>query len=119
MNDANAFSGDIEGMLRAALTPVEPPERLIERLETTLTDLADLAADELENWELKAMRDPRNWVRPVAAAAIGTGAGVGLVALRMRRNHKKRVASTTTPGELADATLKAMAAEARRMLDSR
>ena len=25
------------------------------------------------------MRDPRNWVRPVAAVAIGTAAGAGLV----------------------------------------
>ncbi len=116
---SNAFSGDIESMLRAALAPVEPPERLSVRFEETLNDLADLAAEELADWELKAMRDPRNWARPAAAAAIGAGAGVGLVALRMRSNHKKRVANASTPGELAEATLRAIAAETRRVLDTK
>ncbi|HMS72770.1 MAG TPA: hypothetical protein PKB03_07005 [Baekduia sp.] len=115
---SDAFTGDIEGMLRAALTPVEPPERLIERFETTLNELADLAADELENWELRSMKDPRNWVRPVAAAAIGAGAGAGLIALRVRRNHRTRVAEASSTSELAEETLKAMMAEARRMLDN-
>ena len=31
------------------------------------------------------MRDPRNWVRPVAAVAVGTAAGAALVVLGMRR----------------------------------
>ena len=33
--------------------------------------LTELAAEELDAWELSAMRDPRNWVRPVAAATVG------------------------------------------------
>jgi len=115
---SQAFSGDIEGMLRAALTPVEPPEQLIERLEGTLNELADLAADELENWELRSMKDPRNWVRPAAAVAIGASAGAGLIALRVRRNHRSRVAESSSAGELAEETLKAMMAEARRMLET-
>ena len=50
-----------------------------------------MAAEELEAWELSAMRDPRNWVRPVAAAAVGSGAAVGLVLVRtQRRRHKRR-----------------------------
>ena len=50
-----------ESLLREALAPVEPPEGLVERLEVTLTSLTEMAADELESWELTAMRDPRNW----------------------------------------------------------
>ena len=82
-------SADFEALLRQALAPVEPPERLSERLEATLAELTELASDELEAWELGAMRDPRNWVRPVAAIAIGTAAGAGLILLRMRQHHKR------------------------------
>src|SRR3990170_7563354 len=82
---------DIESMLRRALSPVEPPKELEARLETTLGSLVDMAAEELEAWEMAAMRDPRNWVRPVAAASIGSGAAVGLVLVRtQRRRHKRR-----------------------------
>jgi hypothetical protein len=58
---------NFEGLLREALAPVEPPADLVERLESTLTSITEMAADELEAWELSAMRDPRNWVRPAAA----------------------------------------------------
>src|SRR3954471_13258726 len=73
--------GDFEGLLKRALTPVEPPADLSLRLESTLTELTELAQDELESWELTTMRDPRNWARPVAAVAIGTTAGAALVLL--------------------------------------
>ncbi len=76
---------NLEGLLREALTPVEPPEDLVERLESTLTTITALAADELEAWELSAMRDPRNWVRPAAAIVAGSAAGAALVVLRARR----------------------------------
>ena len=36
---------NFEGLLREALTPVEPPEDLIVRLEDTLTSITELAAD--------------------------------------------------------------------------
>ena len=75
---------EFEALLRRALAPVEPPSDLSERLETTLANLTELAADELESWELGAMRDPRNWVRPVAATVVGTTAGAALVLLRAR-----------------------------------
>src|SRR5215208_8545281 len=82
---------DIESLLKRALSPVEPPEELEARLEGTLGSLVGMAAEELEAWELSAMRDPRNWIRPVAAAAIGSGAAVGLVLVRTRgRRHKRR-----------------------------
>jgi hypothetical protein len=74
-----------EVRLRQALAPVEPPEDLAQRLEATLTSLTELAAGELEAWELSAMRDPRNWVRPAAAVVVGGTAGVALVLLRVRR----------------------------------
>jgi hypothetical protein len=75
----------LEGLLRRALAPVEPPEDLALRLEETLTSITELAAGELESWELSAMRDPRNWVRPAAAVVVGGGAGIALVLLRVRR----------------------------------
>jgi hypothetical protein len=74
-----------EGLLREALTPVEPPADLAERLESTLTSITAMAADELEAWELSAMRDPRNWARPAAAVVAGSAAGAALVLLRARR----------------------------------
>ena len=75
----------LEGLLREALAPVEPPEDLAERLESTLTSITEMAADELEAWELSAMRDPRNWVRPAVALMAGSAAGAALVLLRARR----------------------------------
>jgi hypothetical protein len=83
----------VERLLRLALTPVEPPERLSDRLERGLTELTEAAADELADWELSAMRDPRNWVRPVAAAVVGTLAGGALVLVRARQQHKRKQAT--------------------------
>ena len=76
---------NFEGLLREALAPVEPPADLVERLESTLTSITEMAADELEAWELSAMRDPRNWARPAAALVVGGAAGAALVLLRARR----------------------------------
>lgn len=82
---------DVETRLRFALAPVEPPEaRLTDRLEQTLTEISDAAADELADWELRAMRDPRNWIRPAAAAAAGGLAGGALIVLRVRQRQRVR-----------------------------
>ena len=81
---------DEEELLRSALTPVEQPEALSDRLERHLTELTDLAAEELAEWELGAMRDPRNWVRPVAAATVVGVAGSALVLVRARQRAKKK-----------------------------
>ena len=81
---------DVEALLRSALTPVEPPEALSDRLERHLTELTDLAAEELAEWELSAMRDPRNWVRPAAAATVIGVAGGALVVVRARQRSKKK-----------------------------
>src|SRR5438045_7206817 len=80
---------DFEGLLREALAPVEPPADMSERIETTLINLTEMAADELEAWELSAMRDPRNWVRPAAAVVVGTTAGAALVVLRARQRRRR------------------------------
>ena len=80
----------VERLLKLAFTPVEPPEALSDRLERGLTEMADAAADELADWELSAMSDPRNWVRPAAAVVVGTMAAGGLVLVRARQQQKKR-----------------------------
>jgi len=108
---------DFESMLKRALSPVDPPKELEARLEVTLGSLVDMAAEELEAWELSAMRDPRNWVRPVAAAAVGSSAAVGLVLVRtQRRRHKRREASDNVL-ELAERTLRDLAHEASKIID--
>ena len=109
MSEAN-----FEALLRRALAPVEPPADLAERLESTLQGLTELAADELESWELGAMRDPRNWVRPVAAVMIGGAAGTGLVLLRARRRaaQRRRPANVV---DVAERALREVFAEARRL----
>ena len=81
---------EVEALLRSALTPVEPPEALSDRLERHLTELTDLAAEELAEWELGAMRDPRNWARPIAAATVIGVAGGALVVVRARQRSKKK-----------------------------
>ncbi|MEA2195511.1 MAG: hypothetical protein QOG42_1945 [Solirubrobacteraceae bacterium] len=106
---------DFEHMLRMALAPVDPPESLQTRVETTLQELTDAAVDELEGWELSAMRDPRNWVRPAAAAVVGASAGTALVVLRVRQQQRRRAAQSRNPLDLAQRTLRAAAGEARKL----
>jgi hypothetical protein len=110
----------LESLLHRALAPVEPPEALVVRLESTLRTISDLAADELEGWELAAMRDPRNWVRPAAALVAGTAAGAALVLLRARQRHHDQPASSIGDlRELAGQTAQDIAGEARKLLDRR
>jgi hypothetical protein len=99
MNAAGAGGrpGEVESLLTRALPPVEPPEDLRGRLATTLQGISDLAAEELEGWELIAMRDPRNWVRPAVAVVGGAAAGAGLLLLGM--HHRSRGRTATTRGE--------------------
>ncbi len=115
-----AFSDiDFEHLVARALRPVDPPANLSERFEQTLTNLADLAGEELEAWELSAMRDPRNWARPVAATAIGGAAGAALVVLRVRNRQKARLATSDTALEFVEQTARALAEDAKRLLDRR
>ena len=110
---------DFEALLREALTPVDPPEDLAARMELKLVNLTELAQEELEAWELSAMRDPRNWVRPAAAVVVGAGAGTALVVLRVRSRHRTRKQQSSGPFELAHRTLQDIAVEARRILPDR
>src|SRR4051794_41912447 len=80
---------DIEQLLRTALAPVEPSASLSERLDTRLTELTAVAFDELADWELAAMRDPRNWARPAAAVLIGGRGAAAPVLGRAARKAEK------------------------------
>ncbi len=108
---------DFESLLKRALSPVEPPKELEARLELTFGSLVDMAAEELEAWELSSMRDPRNWVRPVAAAAVGSGAAIGLVLVRTQRRRHKRRNESHGAVDLLNRTLRDFAREARRVAD--
>ena len=111
-------ASSFEGLLREALTPVEPPEDLVERLESTLTSITELAADELEAWELSAMRDPRNWARPAAALVVGGVAGTALVLLRARR-RAAAPAGLVAVREGAERTIRDLERETRRLFGDR
>ena len=110
---------DFEALLREALSPVEPPEHLGPRMEAMLVSLTELAQDELETWELSAMRHPRNWARPAAAVVIGAGAGTALVVLRVRGRHRSRRQQSANLLELGRRTVQDFAEEARRVLPHR
>jgi hypothetical protein len=88
---------DVEHLLSDALRPIEPPERLSGRLEDTLSAVTQAAAEELSDWaeelsdsELRALRDPRNWVRPVFAVGAGGAAAGALVVLELRRRGRQQ-----------------------------
>ena len=88
---------DVERLLDDALRPIEPPERLSGRFEDTLSAVTQAAAEELSDWadelsesEMRALRDPRNWVRPVVAVSAGGVATGALVLLEMRRRSRQR-----------------------------
>jgi hypothetical protein len=110
---------NFESLLREALAPVDPPEGLVERLEVTLTSITELAADELEAWELTAMRDPRNWARPVAALLVGGAAGTALVLLRARRRAQTSPPTVGGARESAERAIRDLGRETRRLLGDR
>jgi hypothetical protein len=90
-------SWDVEQLLADALRPIEPPQRFSGRVEDTLSAVTQAAAEELSDWaeelsdsELRALRDPRNWVRPVVAAGAGGVATSALVLLELRRRSKHK-----------------------------
>jgi hypothetical protein len=101
MNEASegltGSNWDVERLLGDALRPIEPPERLSGRVEDTLSAVTQAAAEELADWaeelsesELRALRDPRNWVRPVVAVGAGGAAAGALLALEMRRRGRQQ-----------------------------
>ena len=95
---------NLETLLADALRPIEPPEDLVTRVQTTLSSIAEQAAAELSSWadelsesELQSLRDPRNWVRPVIAVGAGAAAAAALVVVetapaptsRRRSRHRR------------------------------
>jgi hypothetical protein len=106
-------AADVERLLRRALSPVEPPEDLSARLRSTLQSISDMAAEELEGWELAAMRDPRNWARPAIAVIGGAAAGAGLLLLGLRQRRRSRKLL-----EFAERTAADVASTARKIFES-
>jgi hypothetical protein len=108
MSDA-AGRIDLEALLTDALRPIEPPDSLATRVESTLSSIAQQAAAELSSWadelsegEREALRDPRNWVRPVAAVAIGGAAAGALLVVGSRRRRRPGGVRDTTERLLRD-----------------
>ena len=92
-----ASNWDVESLLADALRPIEPPERLSGRVEDTFSAITQAAAEELSDWaeelsesQLRALRDPRNSVRPVVAVGAGGLATGALVLLELRRRSKQK-----------------------------
>jgi hypothetical protein len=77
----------IESVLTRAFAPVEPPQKMYEEFQTRLQDVSFSAAEELADWELAAMGDPRIWVRPAVALAAGGAAAGALLVIGLR--HRK------------------------------
>jgi hypothetical protein len=96
------MSGEVERLLRRALAPVEPPEDLSARVRSTLLSISEMAAEELEGWELATMRDPRNWVRPALAVLGGSVAGAGLLVLERQRRRRSGEPLERTGAAAAD-----------------
>jgi hypothetical protein len=115
MSEASSF----EGLLHQALSPVEPPEDLGRRLESTLVSITESAAEELEAWELSAMRDPRNWARPAAAVVVGGSAGVALVLLRARRRARTQEGGLSGARTVAERAVGDLREHTRRLLGDR
>jgi hypothetical protein len=121
MPEQGSTFDEMERLLRAALAPVDPPVHLQHRVEKTLDSIVELAADELESWELVAIKDPRNWPRaaigPASAVVVGSGAAVGLVVLRTQRKRHKRRAQSKGVRDLALRTVRDAAREAKKVFD--
>jgi hypothetical protein len=109
--DADGPGAEIMRLLEQALKPVEPPADFMSALEGKLANIEAAALEALEeigDWELDAIRDPRNWVRPVAAVAVGTAAGAALVVLGMRSRRRRTQglrAMAETGGKVANEAL--------------
>ena len=68
------------------------PRRSRDRLERTLSELTEAAAEELADLDPAAMRDPRNWGGPPRRRSSARVAGGALVVVRARQRQRKREA---------------------------
>ena len=62
---------------------------LVRPAQAAAKELSDWA-DELTESELRALRDPRNWVRPVVAVSAGGVATGALVLFELRRRGRSK-----------------------------
>ena len=108
-----------EGLLHEALSPIEPPEDLGRRLESALMSITESAVEELEAWEISAMRDPRNWVRPAAAVMVGGSAGIALVLLRARHRPPPQARGLREARLAAERAVSGLSEHTRRLLGER
>jgi hypothetical protein len=95
MAEPGETTWDVEALLSDALRPIDPPERLFGRIEGTFTALSAAAATELSDWaeelsesEMRALREPRNWVRPLVSVGVGGVAPGALVLFELRRRGR-------------------------------
>lgn len=109
---------DLEALLAQALAPVDPPEHLIGELEDRLNRISGIAADELDAWEAGAFHDPRTWVRPAAALAVGTVAAGAAAALGVRRQRSRQQAAAAGPVVFARKAIDTIGSEVTRRLGS-
>ena len=109
---------DLEALLAQALAPVDPPEHLMSDLEDRLNRISGIAADELDAWEAGAFHDPRTWVRPAAALAVGTVAAGAAAVLGVRRQRSRQQAAATGPVVFARKAIDTIGNEVTRRLGS-
>ena len=88
---------DVEQLLPTRCGRSSRPSASRGRVEDTLAAVTQAAAEELSDWaeelsesELRALRDPRNWVRPVVAVGAGGVATGALVLLELRRRGRQQ-----------------------------
>jgi len=105
MSEADRGTSEFEALLASTLRPIDPPETLAGRFEETLARVTEAAATELSEWadelsesELEALRNPRNWVRPVVAVAAGGAATGALVLIDLRRHRRSARGERTLQG---------------------
>ena len=80
----------IESLLADALKPVDPPQRMSDRLHDTFSAISDAAATDLSDWAEELTESERNWIRPVTALAAGGVATGALILVGFRRRGRFR-----------------------------
>lgn len=111
-------SAELESLLARALAPVDPPEHLVSQLEEQLNRISAVAADELDAWEAGAFHDPRTWVRPASALAVGTAAAGAAAVLGLRRRRSRQQDAAAGPVAFAQKAIRTIGNEVTRRFDS-
>ncbi|MSX02678.1 MAG: hypothetical protein F2813_05905 [Actinobacteria bacterium] len=108
---------DLEALLAQALTPVDPPEHLADDLEERLHRISVLAADQIDAWQADAIHDPRTWVKPAAALAVGTAAAGAAAVLGVRHRRGRRQVLQAGPVAFARKAIDTLGSEVSRRID--